>query len=374
MSGADDKYMLIALRLAKRGISMVEPNPLVGCVIVKNDKIVGRGWHKKFGGPHAEINALENCKSTGENPKAGTMYVTLEPCCHQGKTGPCTQTIIEAGIVRVVVAMADPSEHADGKGIEQLRNAGIDVKVGVFGEEAVVLNAPFIKFARTGKCWVILKWAQSIDGKMAWADSSAQRWISNDKSRKDAHKLRRRVGGILVGIETLLADDPLLTPRPSRGRKPTRIVLDSHLRIQLDCKLLATAKKTPVLIVACNEAIEAKPHVVERIVGKGAEVLAVPSEQGRCDLKFLLNELSGRGIQQLLVEGGAAVIGSFVKHNLADEICVYLVPKILGKEGKVNIAESMQDLSQVVGLHNIKVKRFGDDIRLTGLLTQVAQL
>ncbi|MHC4734530.1 MAG: bifunctional diaminohydroxyphosphoribosylaminopyrimidine deaminase/5-amino-6-(5-phosphoribosylamino)uracil reductase RibD [Planctomycetota bacterium] len=264
MADQDRKYMQVALKLARRGIGSVEPNPAVGAVLVKANQVVGKGWHRKFGGPHAEINALEDCKTLGVNPKGAAMYVSLEPCCHQAKTGPCTEAIIAAGVSKVVVAAIDPSEHANGKGIEQLRNAGIEVETGVCEKQARLLNAPFFKFAATGKTWVILKWAQSIDGKVAFADTAQERqWISGQQSRKDVHKLRRQVGGILVGINTVIADDPLLTARPSKGKEATRIVLDRNLRIPLDCKLLATAKKVPVLILTTQKALRENPQIVK---------------------------------------------------------------------------------------------------------------
>ena len=366
--------MRVAISLASRGIGSVEPNPAVGAIIVKKNQIIGRGWHKKFGGPHAEINALEDCKTLGVNPQGATMYVTFEPCCHQGKTPPCTDAIIAAKLAKVVVATIDPSEHANGKGIEQLHNAGIQVQTGICETQALLLNAPFIKFATTGKSWVILKWAQSVDGKMALTDkASRHRWISNELSRKDAHKLRRRVQGILVGIGTVLADDPLLTARPSKGKQPTRIILDSQLRIHLDCKLLATAKKAPVLVVTSEEAVQKDPQTVEKITLKGAEVLAVPTTQGRCDINSLLDELSNRGIAQLLVEGGPTVIASFLKQRLVDEVCIYIAPKILGGSGNVNITESMAELTKAVGLHYVDIKRFGDDVRLTGICKKTLQ-
>ena len=362
---ADEKYMQTALRLARRGIGSVEPNPAVGAILVKANQIIGRGWHKRFGGPHAEINALEDCRRQGGgNPKGTTMYVTLEPCCHQGKTAPCTDAIIAAKLVKVVVATIDPSKHANGKGIEQLRNAGIDVQVGLCEKEARLLNAPFIKFATTGKCWVILKWAQSIDGKVAQAD--AQKWISGEQSRKDVHNLRRRVQGILVGINTIIADDPLLTARPSRDKKATRVILDSHLRIPLNCRLLATAKKVPVLIVTSEEAVRTNPDKQEKIVQKGAELLTVPTIQGRADIGFLLDELSRRGIAQLLVEGGPTVISEFLRQRLADEICVYIAPKILVGSGSVDISKPMAELAEAFGLHYVDIKRFGDDVRISG--------
>ena len=362
------RYMQVALKLARRGIGSVEPNPAVGAVLVKANQVIGKGWHKEFGGPHAEINALQDCKTLGVDPKGATMYVSLEPCCHQAKTGPCTEAIIAAGVAKVVVAAIDPSEHASGKGVEQLRNAGIEVETGVCETQAHLLNAPFFKFVTTGKCWVILKWAQSIDGKMAWAQSGPGcQWISGEQSRKDMHKLRRQVGGILVGVNTVIADDPLLTARPSRGKKAARIVLDGNLRIPLGCKLLATAKKVPVLILTSQQTLRESPQIVEKINQKGAEVLAYPEEQGRSNLHFLLEELAKRGVAQLLVEGGPTVIASFLKEQLADEIVVYIAPKILGGSGSVAITEPMAELTEDVGLHHVEIERFGDDVRLTGL-------
>ncbi|MHC4395810.1 MAG: bifunctional diaminohydroxyphosphoribosylaminopyrimidine deaminase/5-amino-6-(5-phosphoribosylamino)uracil reductase RibD [Planctomycetota bacterium] len=366
MSDKDEKFMQMALKLARRGIGSVEPNPAVGSVIVKAGHVIARGCHEKFGGPHAEINALEDCKKQRLNPKGATMYVTLEPCCHHGKTSPCTNAIIESQLAKVVIAMTDPSDHAAGRGTEQLRKAGIEVQTGCCENEAKLLNAPFIKFATTAKCWVILKWAQTIDAKLAYADSAKGRWISGQKSRKDAHKLRRRAQAILVGINTVIADDPLLTPRPSKGKNPARIVLDTHLRIPTDSKLLATAKKTPVIIVTSAEAIQANQMLAEKITKKGAELLTVPTTKGRCALDSLLDHLSKRGVQQLLIEGGPNVIASFLKQNLADEIVVYIAPKILGSGGDADISEAMTELTDSLNLHHVDIKRLGDDIRLTG--------
>jgi diaminohydroxyphosphoribosylaminopyrimidine deaminase/5-amino-6-(5-phosphoribosylamino)uracil reductase len=368
MIAQDKKYMELALKLARRGIGSVEPNPAVGAVIVKSNQIIGRGWHKKFGGPHAEINALEDCKNLGVDPCGAEMYVTLEPCCHQGKTGPCTKAIIEAGLAKVFVASIDPSEHAKGAGVEQLRNAGIEVQTGICETEAKLLNGPFIKFAATGKCWVTLKWAQSIDGKLAWAQQNEERrWISNELSRKDAHKLRRRVGSILVGINTVLADNPLLTARPSKGKKAIRIVLDSYLRIPPDCQLLETAKKCPVLIYTNENAVKANLQVAEKITQKGVEILTYPQTEGRSNLYFLIDELSKRGIGHLLVEGGPAVLTSFLKESLADEIVVYLAPSILGSTGSAEITSAMAELTKAISLHHVETECFGDDVRLGGL-------
>jgi diaminohydroxyphosphoribosylaminopyrimidine deaminase/5-amino-6-(5-phosphoribosylamino)uracil reductase len=359
--------MRAALKLAHRGLGSVEPNPAVGAVIVKSNQVIGRGWHKEFGGPHAEINALEDCKSLGVNPVGATMYITLEPCCHEGKTSPCTDAIIAAGLAKVVVATHDPSEHAGGKGLDILRNSGIDVQTGVCEKEARLLNAPFMKFAATGKCWVILKWAQSIDGKVAWVGGEGQRrHISNELSRKDVQSLRRRVGAILVGINTVLTDDPLLTARPDKGKQPTRIVLDSHLRIPLDCKLLTTTKKAPVMILTSAEAVQSEPAKREQITEKGAEVLVYP-HTGRSNLHFVLDELSSRGVSQLLVEGGPTVISSFLREDLADQVVVYITPKILGGSGSVGISSATAELTDGFDLYHVETTQFGEDIRLSGL-------
>lgn len=365
----DEKLMRSALRLARRGIGSVEPNPAVGAIIVKDNRIVGKGWHKKFGGPHAEINALEDCDKLDIDPRGADMYVTLEPCSHHGKTGPCTQAIISAGLAKVFVAVIDPSEHAAGKGIKQLRDAGIDVQAGICETEARLLNAPFIKYAATGRCWVTLKWAQSIDGKLAINEPRAleRNWISGEQSRKDVHKLRRRSGGILVGVNTVIADDPLLTPRPSKGKKAVRIILDNQLRIPLHYKLIKTAKRCPLLICTKEGVVQANPEAAKKITQKGAEVLIYPCTEECSQLQFLLNELSTRNIAHLLVEGGPKVLTSFIKEGLADEVVVYIAPKILGAQGGADITGPMAELTQSVGLHNVDIKRFDDDVRLTGL-------
>lgn len=367
MSPEHEKFMEMALRLAKRGISSVEPNPAVGAIIIKANQIIGRGWHKKFGGPHAEINALKDCQSLGVTPNGATMYVTLEPCSHQGKTGPCTQAIISAGIAKVFIAMTDPSEHANGRGIEQLRQAGIEVQTGICQAKAKILNAPFVKYTTTGKCWVTLKWAQSIDGKVAWADGiDDRRWISNKQSRRDVHKLRRRAQAILVGINTIIADDPLLTARPNKGNRAARIVMDSYLKIPPDCQLIKTIDQSPVIVYTSLKTIQEKSLIAQELSEKGVELLAYP-DTGRSNLHFLLAVLSNRGISQLLVEGGPTLLTSFLKENLADEIIVYVAPKILGSQSSVGITGPMAVLSQAVGLYNVEVDRFGEDVRFRGL-------
>lgn len=363
--------MMSALKLAEKGIGSVEPNPAVGCIIAKAGQLVGKGYHKAFGGPHAEIHAIDDCRNLSVKPEGATMYVTLEPCCHEGKTGPCTEAIIAAGLARVVVAALDPSPHASGKGVERLQQAGIEVEVGLCAEQAKQLNAPFFKHTTTGKCWVVLKWAQTLDGKLAYAQQGPeQRWISNELSRKDAHKLRRRAGAILVGINTVLADDPMLTPRPSKGKKPLRVVLDSTLRIPLKSRLLRTPKASGVLICTRRAALDANPKHAERIAKRGIELLACEGASETCDVPFLLDELGRRGVQQVLVEGGPSVLASFLKQGLADEVCVYVAPKILGPQGAVDIAEPMAALTDAIGLERVEIKAFAEDVRIAGRLRE----
>ena len=306
--------------------------------------------------------------SLGVNPKGATMYVTLEPCSHEGKTPPCAQAIISAGLGKVVVATVDPSEHSNGAGIEQLRAAGIEVETGLCQTEARLLNAPFIKFAATRQPWVTLKWAQSLDGKLAWSPAAGpNRWISNEESRKDVQRLRRRAGAVLVGVNTVLSDDPFLVPRPPKGKKPLRVVLDSFLRIKLTSRLLRTTKTAPVMVFARQDTIMEKSDIADRIIKKGADLVGYPDTHGLSNLHYLLDELRDRDIGEVLVEGGATVIASFLKERLADEIYIYFAPKILAQKGDADIAGPMAELSQATRLHYVKAKQFGDDVCISGL-------
>lgn len=353
----DIKYMKLALKLAEKGLGKVEPNPAVGCVIVKDNKIIGKGFHKKFGGPHAEINALKNCE---KSPTGATMYITLEPCCHYGKTPPCTNAIIKAEIKKVVAAAKDPTKKVNGKGFKILKNAGVKIITGICKNEAEILNAPFFHFAKANKPWVIIKWAQSKDGFLARTDS--KRWITNSKSRKDVHKLRRKTQAILVGINTVLADDPLLTARPHKDKQPLRVVLDSRLKIPLDCKIIKTAPKTPVCIFTTIGGAKIKQ--------KGVEIVNVGKYKDRINLKAALAELGKRNIQQVLVEGGEKVITSFLKQKLADEAVIYTSAEKLAKKGKIKASQQMKKLYNWLRENYREKKQFGKDICLKGLIRQ----
>lgn len=318
---SDEKFMLQALELAARGRGAVEPNPMVGAVIVRDGEIIGKGYHEFFGGPHAERNALAD---TGDiDPAGATMYVTLEPCSHYGKTPPCADALIEAKFARVVVAMVDPDENVAGRGIEKMRAAGIDVEVGVCESQARELLWAYMKLRIQRRPWVLLKWAQTKNGYISLPPESG-RWISCEESLKKVHDIRSWCDAILVGISTVLADDPMLNNRSGHGKQPVRVVLDSKLRIPLDCKLVASANELPLTIVTTDEYLDSSK--AELLVAAGAEILALPAGSGGIDLAALLDEMGRRNWMNLLVEGGAGVLRSFIADGLADEAMVFVAP------------------------------------------------
>ena len=367
----DEKYMQTAIELAQQGIGAVEPNPAVGCVIVKGSEVVGRGWHERFGGAHAEINALSDCRANGIDPAGATMYVTLEPCCHVGKTGPCSEAVIEAGISKVIVATGDPCGHVAGGGIEQLKQAGIEVQVGLCEKQTRLLNAGFFKHAETGRPWVIAKWAQSADGFIA---GGMQRWITNEASRLDVHRQRRRCQGILVGVDTVIADDPMLTVRIEGldwQRQPLRIVLDSSLRISAGMKVLDT-QQAQTLVVITSGTLQRQAERIRSLAASGVEILAVAQDQNdRCDLGQLLDELGKRGIQQLLVEGGRDVLNSFLRQDLVDEVRVYISPENLASDGTVRVSEAMEQASDKMHLRHAREQDFDGDRCISGMVGEI---
>jgi diaminohydroxyphosphoribosylaminopyrimidine deaminase/5-amino-6-(5-phosphoribosylamino)uracil reductase len=322
MTTADHAWMRRALELAERGRGHVEPNPLVGAVIVHDGHLVGEGWHQRYGGPHAEVHALA---AAGAAARGSTLYVTLEPCCHHGKTPPCTNAILAAGITRVVAAMTDPFPQVAGQGAEQLRAAGVAVEFGLGETEARRLNAPYLTLLATGRPHVHAKWAMTLDGKIATRTGASQ-WISNEASRGLVHGLRGRMDAILVGIGTVLADDPLLTARPPGPRTATRIVLDSQGRLPPTCRLVQTAASTPTLIATT----QLSPARIPQVQALGCEVLCLPEIDGRPDIGALLAELGRRRMTNLLIEGGSAVLGSFLDAGLIDEFHVFIAPRLVG--------------------------------------------
>lgn len=323
MSIDDLEFMRQALLLAERGRGRVEPNPLVGAVVVQEGKVVGRGWHQRFGGPHAEVFALEEA---GEAARGGTLYVTLEPCCHFGKTPPCTDAILRAGVKRVVAAMTDPFPEVSGRGIARLRQHGVAVEVGCLADEAEEVNAPYLKLVRTGRPYVIAKWAMTLDGRIATVTGDS-RWISSEASRCKVHELRGRVDAILIGIGTALADDPLLTARPPGPRTACRIVLDSRLRLPLSSRLVQTARVAPVLIFHEPQADAVSK---DRLEAAGCECVSLPTTGCREAIGPVLDELGRRRFTNLLVEGGAEILGSFFEAGHVDEVMVFVAPIIVG--------------------------------------------
>lgn len=327
--GSPADVMRRAIELARRGEGRVEPNPMVGAVVVNDElRLLGEGIHEQFGGPHAEVHALARA---GEKARGATLFVTLEPCCHYGKTPPCVDAVLLSGLRRVVVATADPNPRVGGQGIARLRAAGVDVEVGLLADDARRLIAPFRKMMETGMPWVHAKWAMTLDGKIA-SRTGHSRWISNAASRAVVHQLRGRMDAILVGIGTALADDPLLTARPPGPRVAVRIVLDRAARIPLTSQLVATAREVP-LVVATTE--KAPPERVAALRHAGVEVLPV-FPIGRDDgepqgtLRELLTSFGSRGCTNLLVEGGSEVLGAFFDQQLIDEAHVFMSTKLLG--------------------------------------------
>lgn len=319
--------MALALRLAARGRGRVEPNPMVGCVLARNGRIIGQGYHRRFGGLHAETDALHNAQSS---PKGCDVFVTLEPCSHQGKTPPCTSALIQARVRRVFAAMTDPAAHVRGRGFRQLRNAGIQVRIGLLEPQARRLNAPYLKLVRERRPWVILKWAQSIDGKLATRTRRPAR-VSTDASHRLMHRWRAQADAILIGVGTALADDPILTARVTRpNRTAARIVLDANLRLPAHSRLVRSAQQTPLLIFCDEKTLRRHPRKAAQLTRRGCQVLAAPANKGLLRLHAVLDELGRRKMTNLLVEGGGLVLGSFVDQNLADEARIFVSPTLVG--------------------------------------------
>jgi len=322
---SDEQLMRRALELARRGEGRVEPNPMVGAVIASasGGHVIAEGWHSAFGGPHAEVAALS---VAGAAARGGTLAVTLEPCCHHGKTPPCTAAIIAAGIARVIIATSDPFPAVNGGGIDALRRAGIEVRTGVCEQAAQRLIAPFRTLVEQRRPWLIAKWAMSLDGHVATA-SGESRWISSESSRAIVHELRGRMDGILCGIGTVLADDPLLTARPAGPRQPLRIVLDSAARLPIESRLIHTAREVPVL-VATGPA--APTDRLRALASAGCDVWQAAAADPRDRLHELLAELGSRRLTNVLVEGGPTVLGSLADAHAIDEVWAFIAPTIIG--------------------------------------------
>jgi diaminohydroxyphosphoribosylaminopyrimidine deaminase/5-amino-6-(5-phosphoribosylamino)uracil reductase len=360
----DVRHMARALELAARGLYTTDPNPRVGCVLVRDGRVVGEGWHERAGEPHAEVHAL---RAAGERARGATAYVTLEPCCHHGRTPPCTQALIQAGVTRVVSAMSDPNPRVADQGHTELVQAGIRSETGLLRAEAERLNPGFISRMHRGRPYVRVKLAASLDGRTALANGESQ-WITGEAARADVQRLRARSSAILTGIGTVLADDPSLNVRDlETGRQPLRVVLDGHLSMRPGARMLRLPGKT--LVVTATDDSE----LVEPLLAAGAEVEVLRAGPGQVDLPGLMQDLAGREINEVLVEAGATVCGALLQAGLVDELIVYIAPHLLGSQarGMFNIPglERMADRIEIVIQD---VRAVGRDWRITARVSDNA--
>jgi len=360
----DEEYMKQALRLARKGLGKTSPNPMVGALIVKDNRIIGQGYHHHYGGKHAEINAIENVR---EDIAGAIMYVTLEPCCHYGKTPPCVDAVIRSQIGKVVIGTLDPYPEMRGKSLEILKRHGIDTEVGVLEEECRALNEAYFNYMTTGVPLVTVKFAQTLDGRIATSTGNSQ-WISSPASRRFAHRLRTINDTVMIGVGTVLTDNPQLTVRLARGRNPTRVILDSRLRIPLDAKVLMNQESVPTIIATTSSAGSERLSALRQM---GTEVLIIrEDERGEVDISHLLEMLGQRGISSVLVEGGAETITSLLRLNLVDRLVVIVAPRIMGKGieavGELNI----DVVSQTLRLSFGKIYRRGEDLIIEAKVTK----
>ena len=363
MSSLEEKYMRRALELAKLGIGAVNPNPLVGAVIVKDGKIIGEGYHKAYGGSHAEVNAFNNAV---ENVRNAHMYVTLEPCSHYGKTPPCAKAIVEKGIKKVTISMMDPNPLVSGKGIEILKNNGIEVELGLLEEESRKLNEIFIKYITTKEPFCIMKTASTLDGKIATITGDSK-WVTNEKSREYVHYIRHRLSAIMVGADTVIKDNPSLTTRLKdiKGRNPVRIIADSSARIPLDSKVFKEEGRT--IIATTEKASKDKLNSIKEL---GGEIIITPLKEDRVDLNFLMKKLGEEKIDSVLLEGGGTLNYSALRAGIVDKVMTFIAPKIIGGAlAKTSVAgEGIEFMKDAINLKDINITRFDNDILIEGYL------
>ncbi|WP_242631733.1 bifunctional diaminohydroxyphosphoribosylaminopyrimidine deaminase/5-amino-6-(5-phosphoribosylamino)uracil reductase RibD [Rubripirellula amarantea] len=361
----DREFMKLAIDLAKHGEGSVEPNPMVGCVLVRDGKVIGRGFHRVFGGPHAEVDAIMSLASQ-DHARGSTAYVSLEPCCHQGKTPPCTRALIASGVSRVVIAMKDPFAKVDGGGISELTDHGIDVSVGVMESEATQLLAPYLKRIRTGIPWVIAKWAMTMDGKIATVDRQSK-WITGDNSRAEVHRLRNRVDAVIVGMGTVEADDPQLTTRLPEGEAPkrtaVRVVLCHHRVPSIDSKLIQTANQTATLLLVSRAV---PTSMLEDLHATAVEIVQLDAENRNEIVIAALQHLGERGFTNVMIEGGGEIFSSFFSVDQIDEAHVFVGPKAFGSAaapGPIS-GDGVKEVAQAWQFTVADVRQFDDDVRI----------
>lgn len=353
-------FMERAIELAGKGEGWTNPNPLVGAVIVKDGRIIGEGWHERIGGPHAERNALKNCK---EDPAGADLYVTLEPCCHHGKTPPCTEAVIDAGIRRVFLGNLDPNPKVSGHGAEILRNHGIQVKPGVMERECRELNEIFFHYITTKMPWTAMKYAMTLDGKIA-TSAGESKWITGIEARNHVHRLRHRCHAVMTGIGTVLADDPMLNARIEHGNNPIRVICDSKLKIPLDSKIVKTADQISTVIATVSKDREK----CRRLEEEGLEILHTDSNEGKVDIRQVMRELGRREIDSVLAEGGGILNESLMKNRCVHKVYAYIAPKLFGgSKAKTPVeGEGIAKIQNALFLKNLKITTLGEDILLEG--------
>jgi diaminohydroxyphosphoribosylaminopyrimidine deaminase/5-amino-6-(5-phosphoribosylamino)uracil reductase len=361
----DTDYMKIALEMAQKGRGWTSPNPMVGAVVVKDGRIVGQGCHERVGGPHAEVNAIDDA---GDDARNATLYVTLEPCNHFGRTPPCTQKIIDAGIRRVVVGMNDPNPDVTGGGNAFLKEHQIEVTTAVLEKEAKELNEGFATWITTKKPFVIAKCAATLDGRIATRTGDAK-WVTGPVSRRHVHRIRHGVDGIMVGVQTVIADNPSLTTRleGEEGSDPTRVILDTNLSMPPTAKMLSQPSNAATWIVCGPDATEKRRKNLEKA---GARIMRVPTLESRIDLPALIKRLGSENITSLLIEGGGTVLGSAFAAGIVDKVCFFYAPKILGGDDGVPICRGTgpDSMAKSLAVHDITVHRFDMDVMLQGYL------
>ncbi|MGD9320411.1 MAG: bifunctional diaminohydroxyphosphoribosylaminopyrimidine deaminase/5-amino-6-(5-phosphoribosylamino)uracil reductase RibD [Desulfobacteraceae bacterium] len=356
--------MRAALRQARKGLGRTSPNPAVGAVIVRNGKIIASGYHKRAGSNHAEVEVL--AKIGGKGKKNDTLYVTLEPCNHHGRTPPCTEAILGSGIKKLVVGTKDPNPKVSGGGCELLAEQGVEVRTGILEAQCRRLNETFLKFATTGRPFVVAKSALTMDGWSATATGHS-RWVTNEQSRQFVHRLRDRLDGVLVGVGTVLADNPVLTTRLKRGvgRDPVRIIVDTDLSIPDEAKVLNSDSSALTLVAVGPDVPPQRLRKTER---NGVMILTCPTKEGGIDLAALMDILGGMDITSLLVEGGSAIMGSMIRQSLVDKFYIFKAPKILGGNDGIPMASGPgpRNMNGCLRLRDVKVRRFGDNILVRG--------
>ncbi len=358
MKSEREKYMRFALDLAAKGNGTVNPNPMVGAVIVKNNEIIGQGYHSVYGGPHAEIEALKSCSC---NPEGAVMYVTLEPCCHYGKTPPCTDAIIKSKISKVVIGLSDPNILVAGNGIKILKDNGIEVETGVLDKECKDINKIFFHYIKNNTPFVIMKYAMTADGKIATSSGESQ-WITCEASRKHTHKTRHLLSAIMVGIGTVVKDDPLLTCRMSGGKNPVRIVCDTTLKIPLESKIVHTAKTVPTIVAASNPDKEKQT----RLENAGITVIETKLKDSKLDLQDLMEKLGKMKIDSILLEGGGTLNYSALEQGIINQLQVYIGSKIFGGKESFSPVEGkgIENISKAIPLKLFNVTVIGEDVLL----------